>query len=108
MKPWGSQVRNYVISNTDPIIVSSGNREDGEQGVEGDGNESPSARYGYRETPARTPTSRPPTRPRDALDYSGFGLRAAGRPSHPDTPRRPFVPAVLGEGRLPGTDKAAS
>src|SRR5437763_17077246 len=46
---------------------------------------------------------------RSALDYSGFGPGAASRPSHPDTPRRPFVQAVLSEGSpLPGTDKAAS
>src|SRR5262245_22345927 len=35
---------------------------------------------------------------RSALDYSGFGLTVAGRPRHPDTPRRPFVQAVLGKG----------
>src|SRR5919204_6384123 len=42
---------------------------------------------------------------RDALDYSGFGHRAASRPSHLDTPRRPFVQAVLRKGLATSRDR---
>src|SRR5262245_11558969 len=108
MKPWGSQVTWAAFF---PLLFPATEKM-ASRGSRGTAMSPPG-----RRTDAATCLlhgclgARLPMPPRlgGALDYSGFGLIAASRPSHPDTPRRPFVQAVLAEGSpLPGTDKAAS
>src|SRR6516162_7711130 len=88
MKPWGSQVRNYMISNTEANIVSPAT-EKMASGGPGGGKEPPgrgtdAAKHQHGRRPPDTDT------PWGCSRLFGFRPGAAGRPSHPNPPRRPL------------------
>src|SRR5688500_13881164 len=90
MKPWGSQVTFLAFQTffrphtpSPPVEGCAGEKRSYVPPDAGD----------VRWAPFDPPT------PSGCTRLFGFRPRAAGRPGHPDTPRRPFVQAVLREGR---------